>query len=77
MYRDLPSEGPYKLRDSDFHVWSQILNPEFDNDNNPYLKMKFYNFVNENGVSTTEEIPMVKCTNEYIAQDIIDTDYYG
>ena len=33
---------PYKLKDSDFYIYAQVLNKDFDNDKNPYLKMKMF-----------------------------------
>jgi hypothetical protein len=77
MYRNLTEDGPFKLKDSDLHIYSQILNEDFDNDNNPYIKMHLYLYSRIDGVSETEEIPLIKCENEYLPQGIIDSDYFG
>ena len=42
VFRPFPEEGQYKLRDSGFKFWAQVADPTFDNDSNPYAKLKFY-----------------------------------
>ena len=41
---EFPSK--YMLKDSDFYLFSQVNNPTFDNDDNPYLKMKLFLYTN-------------------------------
>ena len=36
----------YKLKDSEFYMFSQVLDKDFDNDSNPYLKMKLFIYTN-------------------------------
>ena len=43
-YITFPSE--YKLKDSDFYIYAQVLNKDYDNDRNPYLKMKMFIYTN-------------------------------
>lgn len=42
IFRKFPEEGHYTLKDSEFKLWAQVVDPEFDNDNNPYCKLKFF-----------------------------------
>ena len=43
-FMEFPSK--YMLKDSDFYLFSQVNNPTFDNDDNPYLKMKLFLYTN-------------------------------
>ena len=68
IYTDLEEQGPYMLKDSDLKIFSQVLNEDFDNDNNPWMKMKMFIYdTHPDGRYLTEEIPMIKCdVTEYI-----------
>lgn len=74
-YEEFPTD--YKLKDSDFYFYSQVLNKDFDNDNNPYMKMKLYIYHNLNGYDETTRVPLVECQNKFLPQSVIDMDYYG
>jgi hypothetical protein len=37
--RDLESDGKMYLKDSEFKIIAQMIDKEFDNDDNPYIKM--------------------------------------
>ena len=54
-YVKFPSE--YPLKDSDFYFYSQVLNKDFDNDNNPYMKMHLYIYTHEGTVN----VPLKEC----------------
>ena len=66
MFRNLTEDGAMKLKDSELHIYSQVLNEDFDNDENPYLKMHVYLYSKRDGVSKTEDVPLKKCENEYL-----------
>ena len=67
----------YKLKDSEFYMFSQVLDKDFDNDSNPYLKMKLFIYTNQNGPDETVRVPLIKCENPYLPKSIIDWGYYG
>ncbi len=39
-FRDLAEEEPMKLKDSEFKIQAQIKNPDFNNEDNEYGKIR-------------------------------------
>ena len=39
--------------------------------------MKLYEYHLEGNVALTTEVPLIKCTNEYIPSNIVESDYFG
>ena len=57
-----------------------MLNKDYDNDDNPYLKIKMYIYTHKNGVNETINVPFVSCdgpSEEEIPQVVKNTDYFG
>ena len=48
-FRDLNSEEPYRLKDSEVKIWTSIGDPDFDNDDNPYIKIKTHYYSTMDG----------------------------
>lgn len=53
------------------------MNTEYDNDNNPYIKIRAYLKVSSDDGSNYIEVPMIKCDNQYMPQILKDNDYPG
>jgi hypothetical protein len=63
-YRDLKNEEPFKLKDSNFKIYTSIGDPDFDNDDNEYgsIQMHYYsNRVTKNTSYPTDNVKMVPC----------------
>ena len=59
---DLEAFGQYRLNPQD--IMFQMVDKDFDNDDNPYLEMKFRMTTLKDGVYEKIYIPLVKCKNE-------------
>ena len=62
--RNLEADGPFYLKDSEFKIIAQMIDSEFDNDDNPYIKMRMTMSSSYETKAEEEkfEIPLVKCT---------------
>ena len=70
----------FKLKDSDFQIWASIADPEFDNDDSEYatIKLKYYsNLETQNNTYPDEDIPMKKCENLFVEENVRDLWYPG
>lgn len=78
FYRDLEAEGKFMLKDSEFKFWIQMTDPEFKNDDNPFIKFKLYYYENYGGKKPEwdiKEIPLDPCDNEYV-DDVVKKYWY-
>ena len=78
--RNLESDGKLVLKDSEFKIIAQMIDREFDNDDNPYIKMRMT--MNSNYETKEEEdkfeIPLVKCSGKSLVPDkLLKEWYYG
>ena len=84
FYRNLTdsdeTESHFKLKDNHFKFWIQMNDPDFDNDDNEYIKFKLHRYSNLESDSSElidKEIPMVSCQNEHVDTALASIWYSG
>ena len=79
IFRDLEKEEPYSLKDSDVKIWTNFGDADFDNNDNPYIKIKTHYYSSMDGEDSPYEydIEMVECDHEYVADQVKGLWYPG
>ena len=79
FFRDLEAEEPYGLKDSQVKIWTNFGDADYDNNDNPYIKIKTHYYSNMGGVGTPYEydIDMVECDHEYVEAEVKELWYPG
>ena len=80
-YKDMNEQPPYYLKDSNLRMWAHFADPEFDNNDSRYIKIRMH--VNSNYESDypdrylEKQIGMVECENEFIDEALVALWYTG
>jgi hypothetical protein len=77
--KSLDEDGPFLLQDSQFKIFAQMIDPEFNNDDNEYIKFKMSMHTSyETEEEVKIDIPLAPCTDiELINPKLIEEWYYG
>jgi hypothetical protein len=80
FFRALEEEDSYRLMDSEVKIWTNIGDADYDNDDNPYIKIKTHWYSNIEGDEEPYEkdlVPMVACDHEYVSPEVKELWYPG
>ena len=69
---DYEIDEKFYLKDSDFKLQAQIVNNTFDNDDNPYIKIKFFLYSH----NEAKELDTEKCDTMSLVSDDITNKWY-
>ena len=79
FFRDLEKEDPYPLKNSEVKIWTNFGDADFDNNDNPYIKIKTHYYSNMEGEDSqySHPIEMVECDHEYVTDEVKQLWYPG
>lgn len=77
-YKNMSEEPPLYLKDSNFKIWAHIADPDFDNNDSRYLKIKMHIYSNlETEEYSDDYVEIIECENEHIDENLVKLWYPG